>query len=150
MFCSLISFCLSRLGLLIVTSRAGWPLLDWSTTKKTTSSSSLITYLCIERAHKSLTIGLLYKCLQSKSTAFKDPEQRIKSQAVTLVWCLQYVLFQLYLLSLGLGKPELNLSTTVLNMRLASFAKSRSLISMTGTETMAKASLSSLVGQVPS
>lgn len=56
----------------------------------------------------------------------------------------------LYLLSLGLINPSLNLSTTVLNMKLASLAKSRSRISITGTDTMAKASLSSLVGQVPS
>lgn len=45
--------------------------------------------------------------------------------------------------------PWLNWSTTVLSMALASLAKSRSLISITGTETMAKASLSSLVGHVP-
>ncbi len=45
-------------------------------------------------------------------------------------------------------KPWLNWSTTVLSMALASLAKSRSLISITGTETMANASLSSLVGHV--
>lgn len=54
-----------------------------------------------------------------------------------------------YLRSFWLIKPWLNWSTTVLNIALASLAKSRSLISITGTETMAKASLSSLVGHVP-
>lgn len=71
-----------------------------------------------------------------------------------MVWFHGYICmpFQqtLYLLSLGLINPSLNLSTTVLNMKLASLAKSRSRISITGTDTMAKASLSSLVGQVPS
>lgn len=54
-----------------------------------------------------------------------------------------------YLRSFWLIKPWPNWSTTVLNIALASLAKSRSLISITGTETMAKASLSSLVGHVP-
>lgn len=55
-----------------------------------------------------------------------------------------------YRRSFWLMKPWLNWSTTVLSIALASLAKSRSLISITGTETMAKASLSSLVGHVPS
>lgn len=45
MFCSLISFCLSRLALLITMSSTGWPLLMTSATKKTTSSSSLMANL---------------------------------------------------------------------------------------------------------
>lgn len=55
-----------------------------------------------------------------------------------------------YRRSFWLMNPLLNCSTTVHSMALASLAKSRSLISITGTETMAKASLSSLVGHVPS
>lgn len=47
-------------------------------------------------------------------------------------------------------KPSLSFSTALASMELASLAKSRSRISDTGTDTMAKASLSSLVGQVPS
>lgn len=47
-------------------------------------------------------------------------------------------------------KPSFSFSTALANMELASLAKSRSRISDTGTDTMAKASLSSLVGQVPS
>lgn len=55
-----------------------------------------------------------------------------------------------YRRSFWLMKPSPNWSTTVLSMALASLAKSRSLISITGTETIANASLSSLVGHVPS
>lgn len=47
-------------------------------------------------------------------------------------------------------KPSLSFSTALASMELASLAKSRSRISDTGTDTMAKASLSSLVGHVPS
>lgn len=55
-----------------------------------------------------------------------------------------------YLRSFWLRKPSFIFSTTLASIELASFAKSRSRISDTGTETMAKASLSSLVGHVPS
>lgn len=55
-----------------------------------------------------------------------------------------------YLRSFWLRKPSFIFSTTLASMELASLAKSRSRISDTGTETMAKASLSSLVGHVPS
>lgn len=132
MFCSLMSFCLSLLALFIVTSRAGWPLLNWSTTKKTVSSSSLMAYLCTKN-------HALRSCPTTQS---KKPSNQVRGCGT--------VFYELYLLSFGLRKPPLNLSTTVLNIRLASLAKSRSRISMTGTETMANASLSSLVGQVPS
>lgn len=46
-------------------------------------------------------------------------------------------------------KPSLSFSTALASIELASLAKSRSRISDTGTDTMAKASLSSLVGHVP-
>lgn len=55
-----------------------------------------------------------------------------------------------YLRSFWLRKPSFIFSTTLASIELASLAKSRSRISDTGTETMAKASLSSLVGHVPS
>lgn len=55
-----------------------------------------------------------------------------------------------HLRSFWLMKPSLSFSTALASMELASLAKSRSRISDTGTDTMAKASLSSLVGQVPS
>lgn len=55
-----------------------------------------------------------------------------------------------YRRSFWLRKPSFIFSTTLASMELASLAKSRSRISDTGTDTMAKASLSSLVGQVPS
>ena len=55
-----------------------------------------------------------------------------------------------YLRSFWLRKPSFIFSTTLASIELASLAKSRSRISETGTETMAKASLSSLVGHVPS
>lgn len=58
--------------------------------------------------------------------------------------------FFIDLLSFGERYPAVNFSTTELNMALASLAKSRSRISMVGTDTMANASLSSLVAQVPS
>lgn len=55
-----------------------------------------------------------------------------------------------HLRSFWLMKPSFSFSTALASMELASLAKSRSRISDTGTDTMAKASLSSLVGQVPS
>lgn len=55
-----------------------------------------------------------------------------------------------HLRSFWLMKPSLSFSTALASMELASLAKSRSRISDTGTDTMAKASLSSLVGHVPS
>lgn len=55
-----------------------------------------------------------------------------------------------HLRSFWLMKPSFIFSTALASMELASLAKSRSRISDTGTDTMAKASLSSLVGQVPS
>lgn len=55
-----------------------------------------------------------------------------------------------YLRSFWLRKPSFIFSTTLASIELASLAKSRSRISDTGTETMANASLSSLVGHVPS
>lgn len=44
-FCSLMSFCLSRLGLLTMISKTSCPLFGMSTTKKTRSSRSLVTNL---------------------------------------------------------------------------------------------------------
>ncbi len=91
------------------------------------------------------TTGLLYKYLQSKNYSCIGPKTSGWDSGLVLVCRVSSTFCHL-----DWGKPNINLSTTVLNMKLASFAKSRSLISMTGTETMAKASLSSLVGQVPS
>ena len=59
-------------------------------------------------------------------------------------------IFFFYFRSFWLRKPSFIFSTTLASIELASLAKSRSRISDTGTETMANASLSSLVGHVPS
>lgn len=77
------------------------------------------------------------------------PQQRWK----TLAWPhfhgkMTFIFF--YLRSFWLRKPSFIFSTTLASIELASLAKSRSRISDTGTETMANASLSSLVGHVPS
>lgn len=48
-FCSLMSFCRSLLGLLTMISRTSWPLLGMSTTKKTRSSRSLVTALMVKK-----------------------------------------------------------------------------------------------------
>lgn len=63
---------------------------------------------------------------------------------------LERSLVRAHLRSFWLMKPSLSFSTALASMELASLAKSRSRISETGTDTMAKASLSSLVEQVPS
>lgn len=63
---------------------------------------------------------------------------------------MTFLLLFFYLRSFWLRKPSFIFSTTLASIELASLAKSRSRISDTGTETMANASLSSLVGHVPS
>lgn len=45
MFCSLMSFCLSRLGIDVTTDRTSWPLFGTTHTKKTRSSRSFVTNL---------------------------------------------------------------------------------------------------------
>lgn len=45
MFCSLMSFCLSRLGVEVTTDRTSWPLFGTTHTKKTRSSNSFVTNL---------------------------------------------------------------------------------------------------------
>lgn len=45
MFCSLMSFCLSRLGVEVTTDRTSWPLFGTTHTKKTRSSRSFVTNL---------------------------------------------------------------------------------------------------------
>ena len=47
MFCSLMSFCLSRLGVEVTTDRTSWPLFGTTHTKNTRSSRSLVTNLKI-------------------------------------------------------------------------------------------------------
>lgn len=52
MFCSLMSFCLSRFGVEVTTDRTSCPLFGTTHTKKTRSSSSLVTNLKAKRNSK--------------------------------------------------------------------------------------------------
>lgn len=125
-FCSLMSFCRSLLGLLTMISRTSCPLLGISTTKKTRSSRSLVTAL----THKALTRGQL--CIMQTN-----------SQSETTVHVI------LYLLSFCVMVPFSSFPAIEASTLLASLAKSRSLTSAGETGTMAKASLSSFSAEVP-
>lgn len=169
-FCSLISFCRSRLALLITTSSTCWPLLMTSATKKTTSSNSLMANL---KQQSRMTLEFKTE-IRNQSTEmiiydWMSVLKYLKTNCFhdsSYLWSKTFVSLKRdygkdtqtqthtythtpYRRSFWLMNPWLNCSTTVLSMALASLAKSRSLISITGTETMAKASLSSLVGHVP-
>lgn len=64
MFCSLISFCRSRLGLAVTTDRTSWPLLGTTHTKNTRSSRSFVTNL--EGRPRPWTQSLSRQCAQPK------------------------------------------------------------------------------------
>jgi len=125
-FCSLISFCLSLLGLLTMISRTSWPLLGMSTTKNTKSSRSLVTALIGFSKRKA--------DIQKVKHDYSAHRERGVQSCLTI---------NVYLLSFCVMVPFSSFPAIEASTLLASFAKSRSLTSAGETGTMAKASLSS-------
>lgn len=89
MFCSLISFCLSRLALVMATSRTDWPLLIASATKKTRSSSSLMANLSnkIDTEHKLFLNTCVPVSVHSEIYLLR---QQFELQTLSFSWQIHY------------------------------------------------------------
>lgn len=142
-FCSLMSFCRSLLGLLTMISKTSCPLFGMSTTKKTRSSRSLVTNL-----QSTYSIQVFSK---RQRLNYYIPIIIKKNYTFSIQYDILSILSILFtdLRSFCVIVPFSSLPAMDANTLLASLAKSRSRTSAGGTGTMAKASLSSFTADVP-